>query len=196
MELKYCENGHAYDPSITPECPECAAKRAFKGTISLNGGIRSGNAAAYGKTMPLVAQPENGSPAAAESYSKTMPVHYGESRPGNQVIFPVAGWIVCREGAEWGKSFPVHEQNNYIGRAESNDICLAADPTVSREHHAVIAYDSRSRVFYFSPSTGASIIYLNGQPVFNTVSLKAYDELEIGKCKFLFIPLCGENFQW
>ena len=33
-------------------------------------------------------------------------------------------------------------------------------------------------------------------PVLNTVELKAGDRLEIGSGIYLFVPLCGENFQW
>ena len=36
MEIIRCKNGHSYDPSITPECPECARLKSMEGTIPLS----------------------------------------------------------------------------------------------------------------------------------------------------------------
>ena len=40
MELKRCSKGHSFDPSITPECPECAAQAGH--TVPLVGVDMSG----------------------------------------------------------------------------------------------------------------------------------------------------------
>ena len=44
MEIMRCKNGHSYDPSITPECPECAKLNI----PNWNGGMAMG-----GETVPL-----------------------------------------------------------------------------------------------------------------------------------------------
>jgi hypothetical protein len=60
----------------------------------------------------------------------------------------------------------------------------------------MIAYDDRSKAFFFAPAGGASLIRQNGRPVLSTVELKAGDRLEVGEGTYLFMPLCGEDFQW
>jgi len=218
MELKYCKNGHQYDPSITPECPECNAMSGKAGTIGLDADIHYGES--YGKTVPLnpsfaanVGKTDRVNPPVGEGgwasfedyelstpakhvdgYNPTMPIGYEKAK--GSMIQPVVGWLACVKGPEKGKDYRIHEQNNYIGRGRENDISIPGDPTISRERHAILAYDTRSKAFYFAPSGGQSIVYHNNAPVFNNVVLKAYDQIEIGESKFVFVPLCGENFQW
>ena len=122
-----------------------------------------------------------------------MPIGYENAATS---VRPVTGWLVCIEGTEKGKDFRIHGEMNYIGRSKSNDVVLSSDPTVSRERHAVIAYDDREKLFFFAPASGSSLVRQNGRPVLNTVELKAGDRLEIGSGIYLFVPLCGENFQW
>ena len=43
---------------------------------------------------------------------------------------------------------------------------------------------------------GRNIVRVNGKTVMVSVELKAYDELTIGSTKLLFVPLCGERFNW
>ena len=209
MEIMRCANGHSYDPSVTPECPECARLRA-QGTVPLEDG--------YDKTEPVIRRtepvkrmepvwPGNGQ---AEEYEKTMPVNYrkkaekeeekrAEAREENKAaeeVRPVTGWLVCVEGASRGKDYAIHAEYNYIGRSTSMDICIQGDPTISRENHAIIAYDVLERAFYFAPSGGGSIVRVNGKAVLSNVELQAYDRLTIGKSEFLFVPFCGEKFEW
>lgn len=221
MELKYCKNGHAYDPSITPECPECKAL-SQNGTVPLEEYSIAPPVGPeeYNKTIPVGVPGRNNPMKKTEqvnkqtdhwaehgdyisggmvnqrvdSYGPTMQVDYLKQE--GALTQPVVGWLVCISGPEKGRDYRIHAQNNYIGRAKTNDICIPGDPTVSRERHAIVAYDLRSRAFFFAPCGGASIVYCNGAPVFNNVQLSQGDRVEIGQCTFLFVPLCGENFQW
>lgn len=111
-------------------------------------------------------------------------------------IDPVVGWLVCTEGKEKGRDFRIHADNNFIGRSEKMDICVPWDDTISRENHAMISYDGLDRTYYFSPGDGRGIVRLNGMALFQTAQLKAYDEIIVGMTGFLFIPLCGEKFDW
>lgn len=205
MELTKCRNGHSYDPSISPVCPECAGH-----TVPLDGPGFYG-AEEIGKTVPIRrdTQPVNSSGGhwaeepgfatggtAPEDYNATMPFNYDKSNSNSKAQQPVTGWLVCLEGPEKGSDFRIHEEYNYIGRSSSMDICIPGDPTISREQHAIIAYDTQEKAFYFSPFSGASIVRLNGKAVLSNTQLKAGDKLQIGKCVFLFVPLCGEDFQW
>lgn len=216
MELKRCKNGHSYDPSITPECPECAARAGH--TVPLVGVTRDDynfntdvnfpapdpigkTQPVKGDTLPVNPQPSKWADAddyktagyVSDQYNPTMPVGYDTS---NQVIRPVTGWLVCVEGAEKGRDYRLHAEMNYIGRNKSNDVVLSSDPTVSRERHALIAYDNREKMFFFAPANGSSLVRQNGRPVLSTVELKSGDRLEIGSGIYLFIPLCGETFEW
>lgn len=111
-------------------------------------------------------------------------------------IDPVVGWMVCVNGKEKGRDYRIHSDNNYIGRSEKMDICIRGDETISRENHAVISYDSIGIIYYFSPGEGRNIVRYNGKAIFQTVELHAYDRVIVGKTELLFIPLCGETFEW
>lgn len=211
MELKRCKNGHSYDPSITPECPECASLAGH--TVPLVGVTLDGPNSDWGvpdpigktqpirgDTVPVNPQPSKWADAedyktagfVSDQYNPTMPVGY----ESGQVIRPVTGWLVCVEGADKGRDYRLHAEMNYIGRSRSNDVVLSSDPTVSRERHAMIAYDNRGQMFFFAPANGSSLVRQNGKPVLSTVELKAGDRLEIGSGIYLFVPFCGDGFQW
>ena len=182
MALKTCKNGHRYDDSITPECPECAA--LARHTLPL-GGFDDGM---WGK--PDVNDYRDAD-AVQDHYDPTMPVNYGDT-----AIQPVTGWLVCIEGTEKGRDYRLHAEMNYIGRSKANDVVLSSDNTVSRERHALIAYDDRDKLFYFAPASGSSLVRRNGKPVLSTTELNSGDRLEIGSGTYIFVPLCGEGFQW
>ncbi|MCC8150445.1 MAG: hypothetical protein LIO96_03045 [Lachnospiraceae bacterium] len=62
-------------------------------------------------------------------------------------INPVSGWLVCVDGPAKGCDYRIHGGYNYIGR-EIGDICIPGDQKISREKHAVVAYDERDRLFF------------------------------------------------
>lgn len=111
-------------------------------------------------------------------------------------VRPVAGWLVCVDGAAKGRDFRIHSQYNYIGRARHMDICIEGDNSISTENAAILAYDDQQKLFFFAPGQGRNLVRVNGKAVLNPVELQAYDRLTIGKSIFLFIPLCGERFDW
>lgn len=210
-----CRFGHQYDPSITAECPECAKMGGRTVPLMNNGEFAFGAAEEIGATVPLrrdtvpvnpvvgINWADTGEYSAtgpisgpAESYAPTMPVNYDKGGINDKASQPVTGWLVCIDGPEKGRDYRIHDEYNYIGRDTGMDICIAGDPTVSRSRHAIIAYDSQERIFFFAPSSGASIVRHNGRAVLNNVELKYGDRLQIGKGTFLFVPLCGEMFQW
>jgi len=109
---------------------------------------------------------------------------------------PVTGWLVCIEGASKGMDYRIRSGYNYIGQKDNMDICIKGDNKISRERHALIAFDHEENVFFFGPADGKNIVRLNGKMVMNSVEIHAYDVLTIGVTKLLFIPLCGEKFRW
>ncbi len=208
MQLITCKNGHSYDPSITPECPQCARMKGQ--TLPLDQSTNLTNDE-IGKTKPIRRETEpvinqsshwadtdyyRDASNISDSYNVTMPINYDKGGLHDKAAQPVTGWLVCIDGPEKGRDYRLHEEYNYIGRSTKMDVCIAGDPTISRENHAIIAYDTQERMFYFAPSSGASIVRHNGKAVLSNVELKYGDRLQMGKGTFLFVPLCGENFQW
>ena len=46
------------------------------------------------------------------------------------------------------------------------------------------------------PCPGERETYCNDEQVEMVHPLKAYDIIEVGKSRLLFLPLCSEQFQW
>ena len=109
---------------------------------------------------------------------------------------PVVGWLACVEGPSRGKSYTIRGGINAIGRGDRMDIVITGDRTISQENHAKISYSDRNNRFNLIPGDGRNIVYLNGEEVFAAMPLKAYDIIDFGATKLLFVPLCGEQFTW
>ena len=109
---------------------------------------------------------------------------------------PVAGWLVCIGGKQLGKDFKIVTGRNSVGRNSSNYIHLENEESVSREKHAWIIYEPRKRQFYVQPGESSGLTYVNDDTVLESRQLKHGDILEFGETKFIFIPLCCDNFTW
>lgn len=131
------------------------------------------------------------------AYPKTEPVSPVAASSEESTSFdPVVGWLVCIEGATKGTDYRIHSQNNYIGRSAKMDISIPEDSHISAENSAIIAYDNEDRTFYFGPGSGRNIVRVNGKPALSVEKIEAYDVLTIGTTKLLFVPLCGDRFDW
>lgn len=122
-------------------------------------------------------------------------VRYG-SFGGEKGVEPVVGWLVCIEGEYYGESFNLKMGRNFIGRAQSMDIVLAKDNSVSRDKHAIVLYEPKKREFLAQPGDSRSLFYLNDEVVLMTEKLKKGDVLTLGNTKLMFIPCCGPDFAW
>ena len=109
---------------------------------------------------------------------------------------PVVGWLACVAGPSRGKSYTVRGGVNSIGRSERMDIVITGDLKISAENHAKISYSDKHNRFNLLPGEGRNIVYLNDEEVFTPMPLKAYDLIDFGETKLLFVPLCGEKFTW
>lgn len=166
-----------------------------------DGGSGGGQAQDYGATMPIGGnggfQSANGQ---VQDYGATMPItpksFQQEGNPQTVPVQPVVGWLVCVEGAAKGRDFRIHSQYNYIGKAQHMDICISGDDHISAERAAVIAYDDQERMFFFGPGMGKNLVRVNGKMIMGQTVLNAYDVLSIGMTKLVFVPLCGERFDW
>jgi hypothetical protein len=212
MEIRRCEKGHFYDAEANSTCPQCAAE-AMGATEPVGATEQVYSAAnapgGYGATEPIgggiptpppVSQPNlfTDNSFAPEGMGvqdyedATQPVTVG----GVTGFSPATGWLVCTEGPAKGTDYRVRAGYNYIGRGEHMDICVRGDQKIGRERHALIAYDQEEKVFFFGPADGKSIVRLNGKMVMTPTEIHAYDIISIGDSKLMFVPLCGERFDW
>jgi pSer/pThr/pTyr-binding forkhead associated (FHA) protein len=113
-----------------------------------------------------------------------------------QEVDPVCGWLVCIEGSRVGKDYKIKNGKNFIGRADDMDIQIIGDNYIANRNHAIVVYDPKKKNYVLLPGDSSGIAYLNGEPAYMPSELSAYDVIELGKSKFLFVPFCGEHFEW
>ena len=169
MPLGRCVNGHMYDiERYGNKCPFCDAPS--------EGGRRKATAAVSEDDKTKVSDDVDG-------------------------IEPVVAWLVCIEGVQRGKDYKIRQGKNFIGRSDEMDINIIGDDRISRKNHAAIVYDPKQRKFFLVPGDGAGLVYLSNQvkendAVFMPTEISAYDVIEIGRSKLIFINLCGVHFDW
>lgn len=193
MALTRCEKGHYYDTEKYNSCPYCGDEALGAEISALQGGKTERTAEAeedFEKTVRL------GGPSSVGTF--------GGTREGETVAFmqasvgmdPVTGWLVCIEGPDKGRDFRLRSEKNSLGRSTSSDICISGDDTVSREKHAFVVYNPRKRSFSIRAGESRGLVYLNDEEVEFSQPLQAYDVIEVGQSRLLFVPLCGEAFSW
>lgn len=108
----------------------------------------------------------------------------------------VTGWIVCVSGRPKGNDYKIKSFKTHLGRSKNMDIRVLGDNYIEKHNHAIFVYDNKKRKTILLPGDSQGTIYVNGESVYSPVELSKYDSIEMGKSEFLFIPLCGENFDW
>lgn len=198
--------GHPYDSARNASCPHCGGftpteapggAGGFTPTEPLGGsfspteapaGAPGGNYNAnFGATIP----PDG----AACPNPFGSPTVIGGGRADGDLSEPVVGWLVCIEGPARGTDYRLHAGYNYIGR-ESGDVRIRGDQQISRQNHAMVAYDSGEHLYFVGPSAGRNLIKVNGHAVLQAVAIQNYDIISIGTTKLIFVGLCGEQFSW
>lgn len=206
--------GNYYDPSKNYVCPYCSAKRPSL-TEVLYGESPSPEKKGHPVTEAADLRSYPGSYGDnSNSYGRgmrnaTQIVDRVEPRPvGRTVIadtpgghavggfIPVVGWLIALNGPCKGTDYRLHAGYNYIGR-ERGDVCLHGDFAISKERDSCINYDRGSRTFYLTHENGINQTLLNDRSVRREAAeLYQYDVVTIGQTKLLFMPLCGNRFNW
>ena len=110
---------------------------------------------------------------------------------------PPVGWLVVVQGPGQGKVVTIGNGSNAIGRDPSERICLDfGDETISRHGHTTITYDPRGKKFYIQHGGGKNLTYMEESPVLLPTELEGFSKIQIGETVLLFVPLCGERFDW
>ncbi len=206
MALIRCQQGHFYDPSRHNICPYCGSMPAGgSGTTEAQPPMMGGGAP-IGATRPIrdTPPPIVGStvpirPAAPPLVGGKKGLEEGRTIAVDMKkvgIDPVVGWLVCVKGPSRGRDYRVRSGRNGIGRSETMDVQITGDDTVSRENHAFLVFEPRKRSFSIRPGDGRGLVYLNGDEVVHAADIKAHDRIELGETQLMFVPLCGESFNW
>lgn len=200
MNMQRCENGHYYDQSKFAQCPYCnpgygevnrtvpleQTAGSFDGGFGgFPGGFGAEDAGDIGVTVPL----QTGSEVTVAIVPET---GLGKSYD------PVVGWLVCVDGPEKGSDYRIRGGNNTIGRGGTAQIRIQNDSSISKENMALVAFDARTRKFFFAAGDGRNLIYINDELLLPHQSreLRAYDRILLGRSTLLFMPLCGGEFSW
>ena len=197
-----CSAGHVYDADQFPSCPYCNRNtRAIQfGATAAPAGYGATTAPAGYGAAPAGRDDTIGQTVMPEAIRRRM-----EQERDNRTVGefkrklgyePVVGWLVCVEGPEVGKDYRLYGRINTIGRAEDNDVVLAQEHTVSQKNHARLAYDAKHNNYQLIPGDGSNVTYLNDEPLYVPQKLNAYDVLEMGETKLIFVPLCNDRFCW
>lgn len=200
-----CPNGHAFDMFKFNECPHCGLRPAPGAAMR----IQPQPMPQMSPVQPMQPMqpiqpvqpmqpmpPMPPMPAMQPQYAKN---DYAPAPPQTDVKTnsqPVVGWLVCLKGPGEGKSYAIRENRNFVGRSRTMDIAIEDDDSISREKHAVITYVPKQKFFLAQPGESRELFYVNDKVVLENVNLNAKDILEIGRSKFMFVPLCGEKFSW
>lgn len=114
----------------------------------------------------------------------------------NKVSTPCVGWLIALNGEHVGTDFRLKVGKNFIGRNHQMDIALTEDRSVSRDRHAIVIYEPKACIYMMQPGESSSLVYKNDEVVLSPVNLTAYDKITVGEVDLLFVPLCGEKFNW
>ncbi len=177
---------HWYDPQAhRAGCPYCGVDIDIEPTHP-----RRGASPSPSRAKPQISPPPALRKGSAEGVTRAVtPLKKGP-------VEPVVGWLVCIEGPDKGRDYRVKSRRNFVGRDAGMDIHIESDESVSRDRHTIITFDPRSRAFILETGDARGLTYLNGEMLVETKHLRAYDRLEMGASQFVFVPLCGDHFQW
>lgn len=113
-----------------------------------------------------------------------------------RVTTPCVGWLIALGGVHIGQDFRLKVGKNFIGRDAKMDVVLDGDKSVSRNKHAIIVYEPKQHLYLIQPGESSELVYRNNTVVLSPTPVEAYDMITIGEVNLLFMPLCGEKFNW
>ncbi|HZG72557.1 MAG TPA: FHA domain-containing protein [Chondromyces sp.] len=190
--MKRCPKGHYFDPAKHSLCPHCGVNLGPNTGFTMPAGRM--NEQDVGVTKAVF--PENPAKPSKREANRGDEGETVALFPKQAGIDPVVGWLVCVEGKDKGKDYRLHSEKNFIGRADHMDVIIKGDETISRENHAIVSYNYKKREFRVYPGESRGLVFLNDEEIVSAEILKPYDVIEMGETKLMFLPFCGENFDW
>lgn len=109
----------------------------------------------------------------------------------------VVGWLVIVKGPGFGRSLEIGTGANSIGRGANQKVSLNfGDPKISRERHAILVYEPKSRRFFLQNGEVRNLTYIDDQVVLTPVELTGGETIAVGETLLKFLPFCGPQFGW
>jgi len=111
---------------------------------------------------------------------------------------PVVGWLVVVGGPGIGAHRPIFMGSNTIGSASDQRIPIDfGDEYISKQEQAYIRYDADDRQFLFIPNLAkTNVVSIDNVKPTSAVRLMPYDIISMGNTQLVFIPFCGDEFDW
>ena len=111
---------------------------------------------------------------------------------------PVVGWLVVVGGPGIGAYRPIYMGSNTIGSDPGQRIPIDfGDEYISKEEQAYIRYDADDRQFLFIPNLAkTNVVSIDNVKPTSAVRLMPYDIISMGDTQLVFIPFCGDEFDW
>ena len=106
----------------------------------------------------------------------------------------VVAWLVGLNGSSRGESYSVRMGRNVLGRDRRSDIVVNDDQASS--HHADLVFRPEERRFILMDHNSTNGTYVNDAEIEPRRDLALNDVIRIGSHRFLFMPLCKEDFFW
>ena len=137
--------------------------------------------------------------AEAMSSGKTQIVR-GPRRPTRTDFHqePVVAWLVVIGGPGLGAFRPLFTGNNTIGRSPNQRVPIDfGDDAISAEEQAYIRYDAADREFLIVPNLSkTNVVSVNDAKPTGALKLAPMDVITMGQTQLVFVPFCGEEFDW
>lgn len=214
MAVVQCRNAHYYDDEKYQQCPHCAAlqekaaqDKQMAEQVSQARQIES-YAAQYIRQHSR-SRTEDSKPQAQGFQPQTpniqgrMPVESSREVDDERAVSLyqkrgaaqyTVGWLVCVEGEEYGRDFPLYAGFNRIGRSGSNDIVLS-DVQISMEEHCSVIYEQKKNIFYLLPKAG-SLVYVRDDLVQQAQEIESGEVVAIGETRLELVVFCKGERRW
>lgn len=197
MAMQLCPaHKHYFDAALHAECPYCqeTAPVVPMAAPAASAKTQVVPAAVAAKTQPV------GNLQTADAGTKTVILGTGATGVPAAEVLPVVGWLVIIDGPGRGRDFRLVQGENRIGRQAGLEVCLdfgdGADAAVSREPHACVVFDHHVQEFFIERGSSRNLPLLNGSSIRGEPTLQAYDVIQVGATRLLFVPLCHAGRHW
>ena len=199
MNVIRCGNGHFFDADVTPVCPFCNKQEDaptiaemvnesgpdYRNDLTI---MEIAGDRELGKQLTQMYVEE--SDTVDDDNEKTIGLSFTAGG-----INPVVGWLVCEEGPERGRSYPLYAGRNFIGRSHSSDVSIYDDNTITRDNHCSIIFEPNESVFFIAPSQNAITTY-KGRTLRDAELLENEETFSIGNSTFRMIAYCKKGRSW
>ena len=176
-----CSFGHYYDGARFTECPHC---RSMLYTPVITDEEKREIARLASVYVHGKEEKKTERPAGSRSISQRRKDNYF-----------VTGWLVCIEGPDFGRCFPLYHGENALGRDANNAVCLERDEAVKMAVHCVIQYAYETASFYLIPEKDLPV-FVNEVRLEAPVSIRTGDLIRVGSSLMEFVAFCVGDHKW